>query len=347
MEKPGNPAVAFTEAKRHHHKAIDMRRFGRDADWMRRVAAQYRQQADQAKVDLMCLDKCPICGHCTLLPLAEIYGYPYVECESCGHVFQQRPPSSRAIAEFYTKSGNNEHVVQRETYINDRQFAERVDVIAGPKAEFVTRCVSLKGKWVDIGCGVGDMVLSAKAMGWNAVGVESDPPEVAYGRSKGAEIFEEHVNAENASRLVSDATVVSMFNILEHLIDPSELLGVVSGAMPGNSFLAFEVPRHPSLSSYTNRLFPDLVARHMVPPVHLHIFSERSCEVMLQKAGLVAEHVWLFGQDIHELLLALDCMDPTPDRPLFKLLHASAGLIQKGVDEADLSDSMIVVARKK
>jgi hypothetical protein len=114
--------------------------------------------------------------------------------------------------------------------------------------------------------------------------------------------------------------------------------------MDPGAWLAVEVPRHPSLSALCNSAFPDLAHRHLYPPHHLHICSERSLGLLLEAAGLVAEHVWVFGQDAAEIL---DSLSLQSGRTELDAVHAVAVEgIQEAIDDRGLSDRMLVLAQK-
>lgn len=85
----------------------------------------------------------------------------------------------------------------------------------------------------------------------------------------------------------------------------------------------------------------------MIPPAHLHIFSETSLACILNIAGFKPIEIWNFGQDINELFSTLnyersECCNEYVVNQISNL----AGL-QEVVDDNYLSDSMIVISKKE
>jgi SAM-dependent methyltransferase len=222
-----------------------------------------------------------------------------------------------------------------------------VERIARPKAVFVASIVGGRGTWVDIGCGTGELLSAAQSLGWQCRGVESDPDEIEFGRRHGFEIASGFVDVSNAAALVAGAQLVSLVNILEHVLDPVGLLGAISSGIAAGGYVVCEVPRHPSLSALASQAFPELACRHIYAPDHLHVFTEASAERMLESAGLEAISVWTFGQDFWDLTNAvLTARLPGADAR-WRVVTDNAPSIQAAVDRAGLSDTLFMVARKR
>jgi hypothetical protein len=155
------------------------------------------------------------------------------------------------------------------------------------------------------------------------------------------------VTAENASRYLGTAQIVSVLNVLEHLIRPADLTNAVSAGLQRGAPVVVEVPRHPPLSSFASLLFPQLACRHLVAPEHLRIFTERSMEVLLESAGLRAVRVWIFGQDFQELVSSAALASGIAESGFFQTVCDLTPGLQQAIDDADFSDVLFVVARNQ
>ena len=83
--------------------------------------------------------------------------------------------------------------------------------------------------------------------------------------------------------------------VLEHIPNPSDFIRDIYDYSNKNSILVFEVPRHPSLASFSNLVSHDAVYRHIVPPQHLQIFTEEGVDKILKnKYEIIGK--WGFGQ---------------------------------------------------
>ena len=226
-------------------------------------------------------------------------------------------------------------------------FSIRIEEVAAPKVQYVTELLGQKGKWVDVGCGVGEIVAAAERIGWEALGLEIDEDEIEFAHKMNVKVKKDFLTSQNAMDYIGDASVVSFFNVVEHLVNPYELLGIISNSIPDEAYVVIEIPRHPSLSSFANRAFPNMAARHIYPPDHLHIFTEKSAEILLRKCGLIPSHLWLFGQDFYEVISSMSAESNCKgDDKLLESILQGASQMQEAVDKSGLSDIMIIISQK-
>jgi cyclopropane fatty-acyl-phospholipid synthase-like methyltransferase len=317
---------------------------GRDLRFKTELAARQRELAERFADRTERVEACPVCGGAPLRELASIGGYPFGECPSCLHVTLQRRPTEPAVREFFASQAGPAASVSFHVYGDPARFAARVAAVAVPKVHFVGARVGPATTWLDLGCGVGEVLEAARTAGWSVRGVDGDAAEVAQARSRGFEVRHVWMTATDLPALTPGAAVVSLLNVLDHVGEPASFLAGLADGMDPGAWLAVEVPRHPSLSALCNGAFPDLAHRHLYPPHHLHVYSERSLGLLLEAAGLVAEHVWVFGQDAAEML---DSLSLRAGRTELEAAYAAAVEgIQEAIDDRGLSDRMLVLARK-
>lgn len=334
---------AFPDIPRQKGKPIDWKKMKRDAKWRKAISDANKKLAEGITMFQSELSSCPICGEKQFLFFVKIYSCKYSQCESCGHIFMQPQFDVAEVKKIYSGDGGS---VQTLTYLDDELFSKRVEQVALPKIEYCNGVIGKeRGLWVDVGCGTGELLTAAKKTGWTAKGFEADAVEVDFARKKGVDIVEEYITADTV-RGLSDAKVVSLLSVLEHVNDPLLLLKTISGSLSKGAYVVFEVPRHPSLSSFVNMAFPQLPYRHICPPAHLHIFTEKSIEIMLNGAGLKAVSIWEFGQDAVDLILAAANNARLKENDFIEQMVALANDMQKTVDEQSLSDILFMVAIK-
>lgn len=339
------PNRAFEGVTRRTGKRLDMRSLNRTFAWRRGIAARHEELAQQLAGKGALLDSCPVCDSTNLAPYVEIYGFPYATCGGCGVVFSQQPPSGDAIKALYS-ADVAKRTPQDKVYADDELHKRRVEVIATPKVDHVRSVVgAAAGTWVDIGCATGEILTAARAAGWAPLGVEPDPIHAEYARARGFTIVEDFVGFAQSPRL-ADASVVSMFNMLEHVNRPGDVVEMVGAAIRPGTFVVIEVPRHPSLSSFANLAFPNFATRHIYAPEHLFVFSERSVEIMLAKAGLTPTSVWTFGQDFQELISSVAVSQNLAEDPFFERVGDLTPGVQQAIDDGGFSDALLVVARR-
>jgi 2-polyprenyl-3-methyl-5-hydroxy-6-metoxy-1,4-benzoquinol methylase len=339
--------TGFPGVPRRRGKRLDMRSLNRTFLWRKKLVDGYQALSSrllrEARHELAV---CPVCDGADLRPFVVIYGFPYVECGACGHLFSRTQPTEEIVRRMYQELGEVRSA-QATLYEDDALFDRRVAQIAGPKVEHVRSVVPVHGLWLDVGCATGEILTAARDAGWRVQGIEADPAEVEFARRKGFDVVQDFVRKDNADRYVRDAQIVSALNIVEHLVRPAELVNALSSGLRSGAHMVIEVPRHPSLSSFAALLFPQTTCRHLYAPEHLHVFTDQSMAILLDKAGLRPVSVWTFGQDFQELVSSAALAAGIDESGFFQRVCDLAPAMQQAIDDADFSDVMFVVATKE
>jgi 2-polyprenyl-3-methyl-5-hydroxy-6-metoxy-1,4-benzoquinol methylase len=156
---------------------------------------------------------------------------------------------------------------------------------------------------LDFGCGKGQFLKQAKAMGWSAVGVETSPERADFARYHyGIEVYGElYTRGPIAS---GSFDFIALNHVLEHLPEPIALLGELleSNLTPGGVAM-IEVPR---LDSWQSRVAGGHWM-HLDIPKHLSHWTEKRLRVALDGLGykVVARRRFSFHLGVLGMLQAL------------------------------------------
>lgn len=291
--------------------------------------------------------RCPVCDNENASDLSAVHGFLYRECLGCGTAFVVNPPSREDIegayrSDYYTKAN-------KVLLANERTIDYRLDAVARPKVRFAVDHLTTERKtWLDVGCGVGEILGAVREHGFKTLGLETNAMEADYARRKfGLEIREEYVSNETLPRYKGLYGVISMFSVLEHVLDPDAILRTIAQAQDVGDNIVIETPHYPSISSYSQMVFPDHVNRMMHPPLHLFLFSMKALELMLKRSGYRITAAWYFGQDFYEFLSTLGLFHTGLNGS--KLHSALAGMtndLQKVIDDHGFSDEVLLIAEK-
>ncbi len=337
---------SFQNVVRKFSKSMDMRDLNRDFDWIKKIAGEQKRLSNITRGNAHPRKCCPICESKHSTSVVNVFGFDYSECGQCRHIYLEDLPSKEAIQSLYTSNGDSQ-AVQGQIYLDEDLFNKRLRKIAEPKVKAIADFAVSSKTWLDIGCGTGENLFAARNLGYKVSGIEADRAEVRFASSKNIEVTNEFVGEDfNRPELLGNVDIVTSFNVLEHIENPVPWVNNLASQMRSGALLFFEVPRTPSLSNLTRQLFPDLAYRHIYPPDHLHIFSERAMEIIFDKAGCSVQFVWNFGQDVFELLSAAACQTGLKDRKIFDQVMNISGALQAAVDQNSMSDIMIIGARK-
>jgi SAM-dependent methyltransferase len=227
---------------------------------------------------------CPICGNRTLIPqkqetdilvtLAEwekvtskklpksvwdFYGsidhkQRIYTCDNCGFsIFH--PPTSGTL-DFYNT------ITAKDYYTK-----EKWEHIQGIKDILKIK----PGKLLDFGCGSGDFLefLKEKAPEVKSIGFDYSSDAVKIAHSRGFNV--KHGDFPESLNLLNDYKfdIITMFQVLEHLVNPEEIIRLSKGILKAKGFLIIGVPDRKSGLQH----FPDSLDD--IPPHHVSRWCEK------------------------------------------------------------------------
>lgn len=159
------------------------------------------------------------------------------------------------------------------------------------------------GRLLDVGCGRGDLLARARSLGWEVEGIELDSRAAeAARRIHGLTIHQEPI--ETIPPDDEGYEVVTIFHVLEHLLDPGAGLQKIATLLkPGGRCLLAT----PNVSAKGALRFGSNWV-HWDPPRHLHLFEPRTAIRLASEAGFqvtwvrtsprMARFTWTASQDI-------------------------------------------------
>ncbi|HVL88836.1 MAG TPA: class I SAM-dependent methyltransferase [Actinomycetota bacterium] len=135
------------------------------------------------------------------------------------------------------------------------------------------------GRLLDVGCGLGYLLESARARGWEAVGVDPSPFSVRRAREKG---FEAHRGLLHELGLpAASFDAISLLQVVEHLIDARALLAECRRLLKPGGALLVETPNPASLLAAVKREG----FNYWIPPVHCVWYTPDALGRVLAAAG--------------------------------------------------------------
>lgn len=288
---------------------------------------------------------CPICAGDRLKEVVRIHAFPWQECAECSHVFNATPPMASQLAAFYEAADDT--INHADDYTDPDTRAYRQAHVARPKVDFVTRYREPPGRWLDVGCGNGDLLAVAARRGYDAVGLEPNQASAEIARSVfDLEIHERFLD-DYAAEATADFSVVSFVGLLDLVPDPAGMIRTASRLLqPGGVILA-SFPNYNSLSTAAQATYSDqVICRHMYPAT-LHAYTLSSAQKALSAGGLEPVATWFFGMDMYETLNDLALGAPGfAGSPLHAFLAEHMNDLQGAVDRLERCDKFHIVARR-
>jgi len=228
--------------------------------------------------------ECPLCGGDESLLVKPRGIASVVQCADCGLVFQ-----NAVAGDAHMELGTPEDVSAADEY-SERFFRSRESLFRAIMRQ-IERETSVPGKLLDIGCGFGHLMRTARDKGWDVTGVDVTPGAIAVCRKHGLVVFEGTLEDLNPAPETFDA--VTMIGVIEYLVDPLRELGSVARILkPGGVLvvrainLDFHLPAH-RIHKLGAGLFNRLGLRD--PAIfHRFTFSPRNFRYCAERAGLRA-----------------------------------------------------------
>jgi 2-polyprenyl-3-methyl-5-hydroxy-6-metoxy-1,4-benzoquinol methylase len=189
-------------------------------------------------------------------------------CERCGVVFANPLPPAAAIDRLYTPDEWGQTRADHEPPVSRDRLArlcapirERLDVLRPPAGATV----------LDFGCGLGGMLDTLRAAGWTTYGI--DPG------TKGA--FDRHRELP-AIPVDPMFDLVILHHVIEHVINPSQILGHLARATRPGGFILVSVPNLDTLLDHRD------MAYCIRSSTHVLAYSRDCLTWLLAEAGFRA-----------------------------------------------------------
>jgi 2-polyprenyl-3-methyl-5-hydroxy-6-metoxy-1,4-benzoquinol methylase len=133
---------------------------------------------------------------------------------------------------------------------------------------------------LDIGCGNGEFLALALAMGWQAFGVELDATAAMYTRRQGITVLGDRVSALG-DEYERHFDAITLSHVIEHMADPVDELGHCLRLLKPGGYLWIETP---NIDSIGYRIYGRFW-RGLEPPRHLTLFGRESLCNLLARVG--------------------------------------------------------------
>ena len=201
-----------------------------------------------------------------------------VRCASCGMRFLSPQPVAAQLIDLYTE----------EYYVNvdsrDRGYDGYVTEADNWRRTFRDRLGDLPprpGRLLDVGAATGFFVEQARAAGWDAIGVEPSDWAAAYARNElGMDV---RTGTLEKMRFPDETfDVVTLWEVIEHLPDPSGTLAEIRRVLKPGGRLVLSTPDAGTLAA---RLSGRQWLGWRKVPEHLFYFDRPNLDRLLVGAG--------------------------------------------------------------
>lgn len=224
---------------------------------------------------------CPACQGKTELERFEKSGFRFVECASCGTLFVSPRPDAGALERFYSTARSfalyNRKIFPASEDVRRRSiFAPRA---ARVKELFEAHSRGRPGALIDVGAGFGTFCEEASRLRFfqRVVAIEPSAGLAETCRRKGLEVIERPVETAPTEA----ASVVTCFELIEHLFDPAAFVRACAKFLADDGLLIVTTP---NIRGFDLEVLGPL-SENVDAPEHLNYFHAASLTGLLERSG--------------------------------------------------------------
>lgn len=216
-----------------------------------------------------------------------------VKCRSCGLIFPNPMPYPAGEDRRYTNvSGYFEDVMAVEAEAQRRHG----EALARQAEERLGR----RGRFLDVGCGRGEVVRAAQERGWQAEGCDLSAEFVRYAREVNG--VEAHAATLEQMRYpTASFDAVTLVEVIEHLYEPAETVRELSRVVRPGGLVYLSTPNEESVYQSLGNLYYKARGRDWVVNLcptwnlyHVQGFSPRSLRYLLERNDFEIEELVVY-----------------------------------------------------
>jgi 2-polyprenyl-3-methyl-5-hydroxy-6-metoxy-1,4-benzoquinol methylase len=283
--------------------------------------------------DLLHARDCPTCGSADARHELDKDHLQLVRCAACDLVYVSPTFDEAHYREVYASEQYQEIV--RDLGIKSHEY--RVERFGRERVSIMARYLDAeRPRYLDVGCSTGFVVEAARDAGWKAIGTDLNPSAVEFGLGRQLDL--RTVAIEDASFEPESFDAVSLFDVLEHLIDPLATLRTCARLLRPGGIVFLYVPNYDSAS----RLLMGKDAHFIWPTHHLNYYTPATIRDLLAREGLEAVYLATEGLDIVDYLWYRREVQGAADEGVGRI----ADLLQFFINAGAYGKNLRVIGRK-
>lgn len=202
----------------------------------------------------------------------------------------KKKPSESYLLEYYKEIYfQNNKAYYKKKYNSEEQIYIQSKIEQKYANIIKLRKKRLPGKILDIGCGKCEFISFFKKKGWNVTGIEQS--EYSLNNNKG---IKNYVLIGNANEIINSLInqnkkydIVSLNNVLEHLLDPIIIVKLIKKILYKNGILSINIPNDESLFQKYLKKNKLVKKKYWVTyPDHINYFNIKTFNYFINNLGL-------------------------------------------------------------
>ena len=238
---------------------------------------------------------CYNCGRDDFSSEFVINRFRHVRCSGCGMVYVTPRLKETIAHDLYSEADYTEfYKIKLIPSIDYRR-----DILAVNKYRQIAKLMPHRGRVLDIGSGLGEVLSVFKENGWDCLGVEFNEFAAGFARERfGLNIINTSIYDFSGDEKFD---VIMLWGVLEHFFSPLDVLKKARQLLNDDGLLLLEVPSADSFLVRYAQQAPFEVDRILEGDRHIMLFSIRALMELTAKAGFAKQELFSNGLDISTL----------------------------------------------
>lgn len=225
---------------------------------------------------------CPVCGASQSVPWRTVHGYLLARCPACGLLHVDPVPSELELEAHYQDPGYFDGAAG-QGYSDYAAMEKALRPHFARRTADLTRLAHRPGRLLELGCAAGYFLDTARAAGWDVVGVELSRGMAERARRE----FDLTVYTSLDELPQGRFDAVAMWEVVEHLPEPVRTLSRLRDRLRDGGWMMLSTPNNGHWQALRD---PEAWSVYQ-PPSHLTYFDERTLAGTLERAGFDARSV--------------------------------------------------------
>lgn len=220
---------------------------------------------------------CPVCESSVGKEIFCKNGFRHNRCQSCNMVYVNPVLNEERLHSFYQNEESYTRVLLNENQLemDIKKFNYGMDIIE--------EYMPAKGKLLDVGCGPGISLKVAKERGWDVQGIEFNTWCIKNIRNMNIPVVDQPLKEVGFPENYFEC--VTLWTVLEHVMEPGELLADIFKVLSPGGILLLLVP---NLDSLANRILHEK-STTFSGDSHVNLFNAQSISRLLKKSGFIVK----------------------------------------------------------
>lgn len=273
----------FDELKSTWHKMLS-KYFDKDQN----ILPQYQSTVD-----------CDFCHKHDYVEQFTLNGFVHNKCNNCGTLFVSPRLSDEVLSELYSDSYYSE-VYGKSMLL---AFDARKEKIGKSKAAQILKHLNqniAKGKYLDIGAGIGEVPDVLRDMGWETEVTEMNTVAIDWLRTRNHKtVFHGTFDDFKTDHKYN---VITAWGVIEHVVDADTFLKKAFGLLESGGLFVSEVPHADCLLVNYSRNTGIDPERILMGEQHIVLYSKKAYEELHRRNGFELVHIQTNGLDFSTIV---------------------------------------------